>query len=555
MDNRKKITKSNNVTRQITEIKRSAEYMEKVISIPSVFKGLDKHLERMASIPSVFKGLDKHLERMASIPSVSKGLDKHLERMASIPSVSKGLDKHLERMASIPSVSKGLDRHLERMASIPSVSKGFDKHLERMASIPSVSKGLDKHLERMASIPSVSKGLDKHLERMASIPSVSKGLDKHLERMASIPSVSKGLDKHLERMASIPSVSKGLDKHLERMASIPSVSKGFDKYMRQIASAALTLDILPKLNILSPPVRAMTEANISILAMREDIFLDSMSMTRSLLQNRQGIQEIMKSLSVPLDTSAMLPASLAAQSKLFELQRFPLGAAINAAASLQDSLSRNLDRFTANYRRLVDFTDHQPSIIEVLEPDIIQYPSHEVFREAELLEQITVPEDEQVIPDEYEDIAIPEERTLEELLWEINPYLLDLLQGARQALNTDSPDRARHVTVSLRELVRDVLDRVAPDDSIRDWTNNPCHYHEGRPNRRARGLYINREIYSGPLSKCVNADVDSVLTWFQALNAETHVIPPRLTDRELWVLIFRIELDLLFWLRLNSTNN
>ena len=67
MDNRKKITKSDNVTRQITETKRSAEYMEKVISIPSVFKGLDKHLEWMASIPSVSKGLDKHLVHRQTI--------------------------------------------------------------------------------------------------------------------------------------------------------------------------------------------------------------------------------------------------------------------------------------------------------------------------------------------------------------------------------------------------------------------------------------------------------------------------------------------------------
>ena len=198
-------------------------------------------------------------------------------------------------------------------------------------------------------------------------------------------------------MASIRSDLKAFTEYKNPIASITSlfntsVSKVFDEYKNQPARVKSALDVLSK-STLSPPIRAMTEANISILAMREDIFLDSISMTRSLLQDRQGIQEIMKSLSAPLDTSAMLSASLIAESKLFELQRFPLGAAINAAASLQDSLNRNLDRFTANYRKLVDFTDHQPSIIETLKPDIIQYPSYEVFREAELLEQITVPED------------------------------------------------------------------------------------------------------------------------------------------------------------------
>ena len=208
----------------------------------------------------------------------------------------------------------------------------------------------------------------------------------YLKQITSIPSVSRGLDRHLEQMASIPSVSIGLSRDLKQMASIPSVSIGLGRDLEQIASATATLDGLSKLEAPSSLIRTMTEANKSILAMRKDIFLDSISMTRPLLQNRQGIQEIMKSLIAPLDTSAMLSASLAAQSKLFELQRFPLGAEIKAAAVLQDSLRLNLDRFTTTYRQLVEFADHESSIIEVLDPDIIQYPSHEIYQEAELLE-------------------------------------------------------------------------------------------------------------------------------------------------------------------------
>ena len=415
-------------------------------------------------------------------------------------------------------------------------------------------KPLAEYLKQITSIPSVSRGFDRHLEQMASIPSVSKVLDGHLERMASIPSVSRGFDRHLEQMASIPSVSKVLDGHLERMASIPSVPRGLDRHLEQIASATVTLDRLSKLEAPASLIRTMAEANKSILAMnREGMFLNSM--TPSLLQDHQRRQEAMKNLSAPLDTSAMLPASLAAQSKLFELQRFPLGSAISAAASLQDSLRLNLDRFTATYRQLVDFTDHQPSIIEVLEPDIIQYPSHEVFREAELLEQITVPEDEQEVLDEYEDIAIPEERTLEDRLGEINSDFPNLLQGAHAALNTDNPDRARHVTVSLRELIGHVLHHFAPENKIRGWKTDPNYYHNDRPTRRSRLLYICREIDFDDLSEFVNADVKSALTLIDALHAEAHVISRRLTDRQLQALVDRTVSLLLFLLRLNSTNN
>ena len=355
-------------------------------------------------------------------------------------------------------------------------------------------------------------------------------------------------------MASIESGLKAVTEYKNPIVSVRGL-KAIAEYKNPIASITPTLEALSKLDNLPSTIRAMTEANKSILATTEaNMFADSM--THSLHESRQQTQEIMKSLSATFDMPAILSTSLAAQLKLSELQRFPLGAAINAAATLQDSLSRNLDRFTANYRKLVDFTDHQSPIIEVLEPDIIQYPAQEVFREAELLEQITVPEDEQVVLEEYEVIPIPEERSLEDWLGEINSGFPSLLQGAHAVLNTDNPDRARHVTVSLRELIGRVLHQFAPKDKIKAWSAAPNYYdEEDKPTRRARLLYICREINFDPLSEFVDVNVKSVLTLIQVLNAETHVIPCRLTNRQLQALVDRTESCLLFLLRLSSTNN
>ena len=361
----------------------------------------------------------------------------------------------------------------------------------------------------------------------------------------------KRLAEDMKRMTTIPSASKEFDEHMKRMPAIPSASKMLDEYKNLPACVKSALEALSK-SALSLTGRSMTEANKSILAMTENMSVDSMK--RSLHQNNQRIQEVMKNLSTPLDTSAMLSASLAAQFKLSELQKFPLGSAINAAASLQDSLRLNLDSFTANYRLLVDFTNHQP-ITEVLKPDIIQYPSHEVYREAELLEQITVPEDEQAVSDEYKVIPIPEERSLEDWLGEINSGLPNLLEGARKVLNTNNPDRARYAASSLRELIGHVLRQLAPEDKIRVWKTDPTYYHNGRPTRRTRLLYICREIDFDDLSEFVNADVKSALTLIDALHAEAHIISRRLTDRQLQALVDRTVSLLLFLLRLNSTNN
>ena len=381
-----------------------------------------------------------------------------------------------------------------------------------------------------------------------------KPLAEYLKQITSIPSVSRGLDRHLERMAYIPSVSKALDRHLEWMAAIPSVSRGLDRHLEQIASATATFDRLSKLEAPSSLIRTMAEANKSIPTMATENRLIN-PMTRVLGENQLQTQEIMKSLRSTFDMPAILSTSLAAQLKLSELQRFPLGAAIDATASLQDSLRLNLDKFTISYKNLVDFTDYQSSIIETLKSDIIQYPAREVFREAELLEQITVPEDEQVVLDEYEFIPIPEERPLEDRLGEINSSLPNLLQGAHAALNTDNPDRARHVASSLRELIGYILRQLAPEDKIRVWVTDSSYYHNGRPTRRTQLLYICREINFDHLSEFVDADVELALTLINALHAEAHVIDRRLTDRQLQGLVDRTESLLLFLLRLNSTNN
>ena len=149
-------------------------------------------------------------------------------------------------------------------------------------------------------------------------------------------------------------------------------------------------------------------------------------------------------------------------------------------------------------------------------------------------------EDEEGVQPEYE-VTVQETRSLELGLLELEPDLLNLLQGARVALKTPNPDRPRHVLVSLRELVTQVLHLLAPDDSIRSWTNDSSLYHNGRPTRRARLLYIYREIYTGALSKFVDTRVDLALILMDALNAETHAIPPRLTEQELRVLVVETE--------------
>ena len=262
----------------------------------------------------------------------------------------------------------------------------------------------------------------------------------------------------------------------------------------------------------------------------------------------QHHQEMMKratttiiraSLAAQSQMDATISALLATQSKILKLQSYS-GATIDGVARFQDRLRLNLDKFTTSNKSF-NFIGHQPPTIEALEPDIIQHPSLEVFRETDLSEKTTVS-------------AISTGSSLEKLLEEINPDLLNPLQGARQALHTNNPDRVRHIAASLRELIGHVCRQLAPDD-IRAWNTNPDYYDDkGKPTRKARLLYICREIDSGPLSKLVGREVSSILTLIDGLNGGTHGVAPRFTDRQLQAIVDYTESHLLFLLRLASSN-
>ena len=254
----------------------------------------------------------------------------------------------------------------------------------------------------------------------------------------------------------------------------------------------------------------------------------------------QRHQEMMKRATTNID--AMMRVALAAQSQMdvaipslrtqlkqLKLQPHLSGIAIDTDVLLQKAPYRNVNESITSDNESLNLIDYQP-------------PIHEVFRETGWPGRPRAP-------------AIPEGRSLEALLWEINPDLLNLLQGARQALHTDNRDRVRHVLVSLRELIGHVLRQLAPDDDIRAWNTNPDYYDDkDKPTRKTRLLYICREINSGPLSKLVGREVSSILTLIDGLNGGTHGVAPRFTDRQLQAIVDYTESHLLFLPRLASSN-
>jgi hypothetical protein len=115
------------------------------------------------------------------------------------------------------------------------------------------------------------------------------------------------------------------------------------------------------------------------------------------------------------------------------------------------------------------------------------------------------------------------------------------------------PVMNRHVTTSVRELFTRVLHGLAPDDDVRQWTSSPELFHDNRPTRRARLLFICREINCDPLTHFVEDDVRAAISLVDSLNAGTHVVESKLTNLQLSSIVSRMESLLVFLLQLRNS--
>lgn len=128
------------------------------------------------------------------------------------------------------------------------------------------------------------------------------------------------------------------------------------------------------------------------------------------------------------------------------------------------------------------------------------------------------------------------------LLQEVDPALARPYIGAHDALRGKSVDRARHVLASLRELWNHLLRRLAPDDAVLSWapTDGKQLLHEGRPTRRARVLYVCRDLDNAPLSDFVVHDTSALVKLVEVFN-RVHELESELTDEQLRALLLRTD--------------
>jgi hypothetical protein len=250
---------------------------------------------------------------------------------------------------------------------------------------------------------------------------------------------------------------------------------------------------------------------------------------------------------------AMTEQSLIAQNSLANLDFNKFNSFANVADRFLGNFRNGILDFTDSYNNLLESLSERRSSIFELPPSIIEFPTYEMLGNVDLIGSITDEDNENREQDQEIQIIITD--SLEIHLREINPNLVNLRVGAKEAFSSNNPDKIRHCVTSLRELVREVIQYLSPEDGIKSWSQSEEDYSNGRPTRKARLRFITRHINHGKFIKFAEQDLKATLLAIDLFNAGTHQVESKLTEMQVFALIAKVETFLLFLLEIANSKD
>ena len=243
--------------------------------------------------------------------------------------------------------------------------------------------------------------------------------------------------------------------------------------------------------------------------------------------------------------------------QVFErLQWKDLGSLLKIKMSFQDQLKSSFVKMSNSYESLWKALKINPISVVDFSPIMIQQPSPD-FYFATRLSYLITEQHPSMIEDEEIILETNHQKTnssLCELLPQLDPILLISYQGAITSLDSNNPDKQRHVANSLRELFTHILHALSPDDKFKEWNNDPNNLKDGRPTRKGRLLYIYRNINYPPFSQFIKRDVEAALTFLDLLQKGTHEIKGPFSELQSRAILNRMESLLYFIIKTNKLN-
>jgi hypothetical protein len=220
-----------------------------------------------------------------------------------------------------------------------------------------------------------------------------------------------------------------------------------------------------------------------------------------------------------------------------------LQGSISLVPELIKPLKNTLEHFSTSYNAAfepltIDINSYLSVSPRLTSGGVIEYFNNSSLYETVIEETIEVPINRRVLENQIE---VQNQEEVPILLEKVNPDLMAMWKGAVSAIDSNNPDKVRHFSVSMRELITHVIHTLAPDNKIKEWTTDPVYFHNKRPTRKARLNYICREIATGSFSDFMENDITSIIKMVDLFHAGTHKTNSDLSNRQLIVLKRRVE--------------
>ena len=140
------------------------------------------------------------------------------------------------------------------------------------------------------------------------------------------------------------------------------------------------------------------------------------------------------------------------------------------------------------------------------------------------------------------------------LLERVDSQFVTMYMGAVEALESDNPDRSRHVLTSLRELWNHLLRKLAPKKDVMEWIKEhggQGYLHDGQPTRHAKIRYALRDLEDEPLGDFLEADTEAMVKLY-TLYGRLHGLDTGVSDEQLRAITFKTESYLGYILRVRE---
>lgn len=267
--------------------------------------------------------------------------------------------------------------------------------------------------------------------------------------------------------------------------------------------------------------------------------------------------DVLSQFSVQSSIAKMTELSVFAEKSLVSFPWDNLGSKINIKDPTKDLISSDFLGVSKYYSSLLKSFEENPISFTKINPTLTKSASIEYFTGANLLEAISVDE-EQIAEEEIikNEILLGNESSLTSYLLRLDTGLTKMWLGANAAVSSSNPDKVRHFSASIRELFTHVIHILAPDEQIKKWSNDSFLYDKGKPTRKARLLFIYRNISNNPFTKFVEKDVSATVEFLGLFQEGTHAITASFSGHQLIALKARVESTLKFLLEIHfKTSN